>query len=185
MNRGDIGAGGGMRAFDGSVRDHVHGPASKDTGRYGRIAIHWRSEKQTARWGTARVRQGEWNMSVTAVSSDVGSVSSLTDRAPLLRWMIFTGLCAFAAALLRHYGLIRLMIASDRTYLSAIIGVLYVVTSLHCLWRTIVIAREADAGRGVARVLAESGAAVPATAGPLGAPHCRQALLPITFTISC
>ncbi len=107
-------------------------------------------------------------MSVTAVSSDVGSVSSLTDRAPLLRWMIFTGLCAFAAALLWHYGLIRLMIASDRTYLSAIIGVLYVVTSLHCLWRTIVIAREADAGRGVARVLAESGAAVPATAGPLG-----------------
>ena len=29
------------------------------------------------------------------------------DRAPLLHWMIFTGLCLFAAVLLWHYGLVR------------------------------------------------------------------------------
>jgi MotA/TolQ/ExbB proton channel family len=96
---------------------------------------------------------GGWNVSVTTVSSDVRSVSNVSDRAPLLRWMIFTGLCAFAGVLLWHYGLIQLMLASDRTYISAIIGVLYIASSLHCLWRTIAIAREADAGRVAALIL--------------------------------
>jgi biopolymer transport protein ExbB/TolQ len=92
-------------------------------------------------------------VSVTTVRSDDRSVSSVSDRAPLLRWMIFTGLCAFAGVLLWQYGLIQLMLASDRTYISAIVGVLYIVSSLHCLWRTIAIAREGDAGRGAARLL--------------------------------
>jgi hypothetical protein len=43
---------------------------------------------------------GGWNVSVTIVRSDDRSVSSVSDRAPLLRWMIFTGLCAFAGVLL-------------------------------------------------------------------------------------
>ena len=47
---------------------------------------------------------------------------------------------------------------SDRTYLSSIIGLLYVAASLHCLWRTIVISREADAARrGGALIAAGSG----------------------------
>ena len=54
--------------------------------------------------------------------------------------MIFTGLCAFAAVLLWQYGLLRLMVASDRTYISSIICVLYLASSLHCLWRTLAIA---------------------------------------------
>jgi hypothetical protein len=121
-------------------------------------------------------------MSVTAMSSDVESPSSAADRAPLLRWMIFTGLCAFAVVLLWHYGLVRLMLASDRTYISAIIAVLYLVTSLHCLWRTIAIAREGDAGRRAAQVLSEPGAVVPAVernALPRGlvADHIRNLVL--------
>jgi hypothetical protein len=92
-------------------------------------------------------------MSVTTMSSDLDTVS-LPDRAPLLHWMIFTGLCAFAGVLLWQYGLIRLMIASDRTYISSIICVLYLASSLHCLWRTLAIAREADASREAARMLA-------------------------------
>ena len=52
--------------------------------------------------------------------------------------MIFTGASAFAAVLLWQYGLIHLMVVSDRTYISSIIAALYVVASLHCLWRTIV-----------------------------------------------
>jgi hypothetical protein len=94
-------------------------------------------------------------MSVMTMSSNVRSVSTVADRTPLLRWMIFTGLCAFAGILLWHYKLIQLMLASDRTYLSAIIGLLYIAASLHCLWRTIAIASEADAGRGAASILAE------------------------------
>ncbi|WP_315834877.1 MotA/TolQ/ExbB proton channel family protein [Bradyrhizobium prioriisuperbiae] len=121
-------------------------------------------------------------MSVTAMSSDVESPLSAADRAPLLRWMIFTGLCAFAVVLLWHYGLVRLMLASDRTYISAIIAVLYVVTSLHCLWRTIAIGREADAGRRAAQILSEPGAvvlAVERNALPKGlvADHIRNLVL--------
>ena len=80
------------------------------------------------------------------------------DRGPLLRWLVFTGLSVFAAVLLWRYGLIGLMVAGDRTYLSSIIALLYVAASLHCLWRTIVISREADAARrGGALIAAGSG----------------------------
>src|SRR3954454_22908920 len=88
--------------------------------------------------------------------TDVSSVSGASDRAPLLRWMIFTGLCAFAGVLLWHYGLIHLMVASDRTWISSIICVLYFVSSLHCLWRTLAIAREEDASRGAALILQDA-----------------------------
>ncbi|MHB8272383.1 MotA/TolQ/ExbB proton channel family protein [Bradyrhizobium sp.] len=98
-------------------------------------------------------------MSVTTMSSDLETVS-LPDRAPLLHWMIFTGLCAFAGVLLWQYGLIRLMVASDRTYISSLICVLYLASSLHCLWRTLAIAREADASRSAALVLARPGSDV-------------------------
>jgi hypothetical protein len=97
-------------------------------------------------------------MSVTTMSSDLDT-SSVPDRAPLLRWMIFTGLCAFAGVLLWQYGLLRLMVASDRTYISSIICVLYLASSLHCLWRTLAIAREADASHGAAHMLATTDAA--------------------------
>jgi hypothetical protein len=83
---------------------------------------------------------------------------SFGDRGPLLRWLVFTGLCVFAFVLLWRFGLIRQMVASDRTYLSSIIGLLYVAASMHCLWRTIVISREGDAARrGGALIAAGSG----------------------------
>ena len=63
------------------------------------------------------------------------------DHLPLLRWLIFTGVCTFGVALALHYGLFHLMLASDKTYISAIIGVLYVFASLHCLVRTAAISR--------------------------------------------
>ena len=58
------------------------------------------------------------------------------ERGALLRWMIFTGLSIFAAVLLWRYGLIHLMAVSDRTYISSLIAVLYLVTCGHCFWRT-------------------------------------------------
>jgi hypothetical protein len=73
------------------------------------------------------------------------------DRGPLLLWMIFTGACGFAAVLLWQYGLIRLMFISDRTYISSVIGMLYICASMHCLWRTIAIGRESDAAHRAAR----------------------------------
>jgi hypothetical protein len=113
------------------------------------------------------------NVSVTTMWSDDRSVSSVSDRAPLLRWMIFTGLCAFAGVLLWHYGLIQLMVASDHTYISVIIGLLFIASSLHCLWRTIAIAREGDAGRDVALILVK-----PDAVSSIAATSSQQDALP-------
>ena len=73
------------------------------------------------------------------------NLDSFGDRGPLLRWLVFTGLWVFAFVLLWRFGLVRQMVASDRTYLSSVIALLYVAASMHCLWRTIVISREGDA----------------------------------------
>jgi biopolymer transport protein ExbB/TolQ len=75
------------------------------------------------------------------------------DRSALLQWMIFTGLCIFAVVLLWHYGFIRLMVISDRTYISSLIAVLYIVTCCHCFWRTRAIAREAEAAKRCRTIL--------------------------------
>ena len=87
---------------------------------------------------------------MSAIVLSPGEPPSAADYGPLLRWLVFTGVTVFAAALLWRYGLIRLMIESDRTYITVAIMALYVGASLHCLWRTIVISREAEAGRRVA-----------------------------------
>jgi hypothetical protein len=88
------------------------------------------------------------------------NLDSLGDRGPLLRWLVFTGLCVFAFVLLWRFGLIRQMVAGDRTYLSSVIALLYVAASMHCLWRTIMISREGDTAR-------RSGAMIEAGSGGL------------------
>ena len=45
------------------------------------------------------------------------------------------------------------MIASDRTYISSVIAVLYLGSSLHCLWRTLVISREGEKERKAAAMI--------------------------------
>ncbi len=75
-------------------------------------------------------------------------------RTPLLYWLIFTGVTAFAAVLLWHFGLIQQMVVSDRTHISSLIALLYIGASLHCLWRTIIISREEDAARLAGELLA-------------------------------
>src|SRR5262249_36106408 len=81
----------------------------------------------------------------------------LPGRDPLLPWLIFTGLSLFAFLVLWYFGLIEQMVASDRTYISSVIGLLYVASSLHCLWRIIVISREGDAAVKTARVVVHEG----------------------------
>ena len=67
-----------------------------------------------------------------------------TDHLPLLRWMVFTGVCSFGFVLCWYYGLFHLMFVSDKTYISATITVLYVATTVHCFVRTTAISREFD-----------------------------------------
>jgi biopolymer transport protein ExbB/TolQ len=73
------------------------------------------------------------------------------DRAydPVLRWLIFSGVSAFAAVALWRYGLIRLVVVSDRTRLTSVIALVYVAASLHSLVAAIAISREAA---GLARL---------------------------------
>src|SRR6266700_3171895 len=69
------------------------------------------------------------------------------ERSVLLLWMIFTGLSIFAVFLLWRYGLIHLMVVSDRTYISSLIAVLYLITCGHCFFRMRAIAREGEAAK--------------------------------------
>src|SRR6516162_723709 len=109
-------------------------------------------------------------MSAIVLSSGEPSRSA-ADYGPLLRWLVFTGVTIFAAALLWRYGLIRLMIESDRTYITLAIMALYGGASLHCLCRTIVISREAEAGRRVAARIVDASAGL--AGGDLDAlPQC-------------
>jgi hypothetical protein len=71
------------------------------------------------------------------------------DHLPLLRWLMFTGVCTFGFVLAWYYGLFHLMLASDKTYISAIIVVLYIAATLHCCMRTAVISRETDSAQRV------------------------------------
>src|SRR4051794_5898503 len=92
-------------------------------------------------------------MSVVSSAEVVEPAADRAERGPLLLWMIFTGLTVFAAVVLWRYGYFHLMVASDRTYISSIVVVLYVMTCGHCFWRTRAIAREADAAKRCRAVL--------------------------------
>jgi hypothetical protein len=91
---------------------------------------------------------------------------------PLLPWLIFTGLVFFAFILLWYFGLIQRMISGDRTYISSLIVVLYVASSLHCLWRILAISREGDAARKTGAAVVRDG--VGAHGNGLVAIHIRD-----------
>jgi hypothetical protein len=69
---------------------------------------------------------------------------------------MFTGVSAFGFVVAWHYGLFHLMLTSDKTWISAIIAVLYVVVSLHCLVRTAVISNELTRARRVSAIVSQS-----------------------------
>ena len=70
------------------------------------------------------------------------------DHLPLLRWLMFTGVCAFGFVLVWYYGLFRLMLVSDKTYISSIIVLLYAATCIHCFVRTVAISPTRSAADG-------------------------------------
>ncbi|MDE2578265.1 MAG: MotA/TolQ/ExbB proton channel family protein [Hyphomicrobiales bacterium] len=106
---------------------------------------------------------------MSALQAGAAVRAQTPEQGPVLRWLIFTGLTLFAAVLAWRYGLLRMMLTSDRTYISSAIIVLYIVASLHCLWRTIAIAREGETGRRDAAMMAED---------PRGALRQHAAALP-------
>jgi len=97
----------------------------------------------------------------------------MSERDPLLPWLIFTGLTLFAFILLWYFGLIQRMMESDHTYISPIICVLYVLSSLHCLWRILIVSREGAAAEKTGEAVAREGIDAPAGTG-LVARHIRD-----------
>jgi len=95
-----------------------------------------------------------------ANGDDAIAMPQAASRAPLLHWMIFTGVSVFALVLLWHFGLIAQMISADRTRISVIIMLLYAGAALHCLWRTVLVAREGDAARQAGRLLSAGGSRI-------------------------
>lgn len=64
---------------------------------------------------------------------------------PVLSWLIFAVLNLLVFLLLWFYGLIEKALDADPTHITLFIAVLYIATSLHCLWRCMAISREREA----------------------------------------
>src|SRR3954471_3811805 len=99
-------------------------------------------------------------MSSTMAEASASAGQDSGERDVLLLWMIFTGLSVFAAVLLWRYGLIHLMVVSDRTYISSFIAVLYVITSGHCFWRMRALAREGEVAKRCRAILSAPDGAI-------------------------
>jgi len=79
----------------------------------------------------------------------IGTADEIRDYMPLLKWLLLTGLSLFGFLAAWRYGLVTFMIESDRSYITVVILALYAVFTLHCLYLTVQISREALAGRRV------------------------------------
>jgi hypothetical protein len=97
----------------------------------------------------------------------------MRERDPLLPWLIFTGVSLFAFILLWYFGLIQRMMDSDRTYISPIICVLYLLSSLHCLWRIVIVSREGAAAQKTGEAVTRDGLGT-LTGSGLVARHIRD-----------
>lgn len=63
----------------------------------------------------------------------------------LLHWLWLAGLMAFGLMVAWDKGLLWFMIATDSSYICAVILILFIAGSLHCGWRSYVLAQEANA----------------------------------------
>jgi hypothetical protein len=75
------------------------------------------------------------------------------DFLPLVRWTIVMALIAAGFATVIYFGLIQLMLETDRTRISVLILITFAITTLHCLVQTVAISREQAATRRVRDVI--------------------------------
>jgi len=75
------------------------------------------------------------------------------DFLPLVRWAIVMALIAAGFATVIYFGLIQLMLETDRTRISVLILLTFAITTLHCLVQTVAISRELAATRRVREVI--------------------------------
>jgi biopolymer transport protein ExbB/TolQ len=72
------------------------------------------------------------------------------DYGPLLRWLILNGLALFGLFVAWYLGLIQLMLQSDRSYISLVILLLYIVMTAHSFLEAVRVSWEMNAARRAA-----------------------------------
>ena len=86
----------------------------------------------------------------------IGRSDEARDYVPLLRWLVLSGLVAFGVLALAYFGVLQVMLETDRTRLSVLILAIFVITSLHCLYQTIVVSRELVSARRASEQIVSS-----------------------------
>ena len=79
----------------------------------------------------------------------LGTPIEMRDYFPLLKWMILTGVALFGLIATWHFGLLQLMLDSDKSYISLTILIIYGLTSMHCAYHTFHISREINGAHRV------------------------------------
>ncbi len=67
----------------------------------------------------------------------------------LLRWLILTGLIAFSFIIAWNEGVFSLLISIDKSRIASIIGLIYLLVTLHCARLTYIISSETNLSREV------------------------------------
>lgn len=91
------------------------------------------------------------------VAALFGTNAETRDFAPLLKWILVICVTAFGVAVLWYFGLIQAMLATDHTHISLVIIGIFLVTSLHCLYQTVVVSRELVVARRVREAVLAGG----------------------------
>lgn len=95
-------------------------------------------------------------MSTPAAAVLAPSVES-RDYLPLLKWLLVIVITAFGFLVLWYFGLVQQVIQADRTKVSVVILAVFVVTSIHCLWQTVIVSRDLIAARKVRDAIVSAG----------------------------
>lgn len=77
----------------------------------------------------------------------LGKSSEARDFLPVLRWLILMSLTVVGAVVLWQLRILQALFETDRTYISSMILLLFVFTSLHCLVQTWFVSKELVATR--------------------------------------
>lgn len=79
----------------------------------------------------------------------MGGWSEIADYAPALKWLLVMIVVAIGLIVLWAFGLIQQVLETDRTHVSTVIAAIFALTSLHCLYQTIITSRDLVAARRV------------------------------------
>lgn len=104
-------------------------------------------------------------------SALVGTFEEARTHLPLLRWLLVNALALFGFAATWWFGLLQLMIVSDRSYISLVILCVYVAMTAQCFVVTLWISRETDAARRVGEAVRRADGHLAVEGGALRTAH--------------